>query len=182
MYGGILPEDVLMVAAMVLPLFIPIVFGFWVGRNYKGSNLWARLGATVVLITVAAPLLTSTLYYVSILAQGGAPYYFFSGMSLTSIWTVPAGIALGGIISAAISYYFARRSSQELAREAEELRRLWLMLIHLLDGAGAIEVKEWDPKTGEPLKWSVGTSREISYRVEAPTPRWKRAWRRVFGG
>src|SRR5215208_3248694 len=96
------------------------------------------------------------------------------------LYTV-ASIVLGGVISAAISYYFARQSSRELVREAEELRRLTLMLIQLLDAANAIEVKEWDPETGKPLKWSVGGSREFSYRIEAPTPRWKRAWRRVFG-
>ena len=91
------------------------------------------------------------------------------------------GHSVQGIISAAISAYFARQSSQERTREAVELRRLTLMLMQILDGAGVIQVKEWDLETGEPRRWSVGTSREISHRVEAPTPRWKRAWRKVFG-
>jgi hypothetical protein len=91
---------------------------------------------------------------------------------------IAAGVVAGGMIN----WYFSRRSSAELRNEAETLRQLTLKLTHILAGAGVIEVKEWDPETGEPKKWPVVTSRKVRYNVEAPTPRLKRVWQRWFGG
>ena len=88
------------------------------------------------------------------------------------------GIFAGGVLN----WLFSRRSSKELRRETEKLRHLTLKLIQILDGAHLIDVSEWDPETGEPIRWPVGISRDIRYSVEAPTPRWKRVWRRMFGG
>ena len=88
------------------------------------------------------------------------------------------GCGCRGVINA----YFARRGSQELQQEAEQLRQLTLKLLHILDASDQIEVSEWDEETGEPRSWPVGVSAQILYNVEAPTPRWKRLWRRVFGG
>ena len=51
-----------------------------------------------------------------------------------------------------INAYFARQGSKELRQEADRLQRLTLKLIQILDGAGNIEVKEWDSETGEPSK------------------------------
>lgn len=98
-------------------------------------------------------------------------------MDWWSVAEIAAGVVAGGFIN----WCFSRRASGELRKEAERLRQLTLKLTHILDGAGVIEVKEWDPETGEPARWPVGTSREIRYDVEAPTPRWKRVWRRIFG-
>jgi len=82
-----------------------------------------------------------------------------------------------------INAYFARRGSQELKQEAEKLRQLTLKLIRILAASGQIQVSSWDPETGEPASYPVGRSAQILYNVEeAPTPRWKRLWRRMFGG
>jgi len=95
-----------------------------------------------------------------------------------SVFEFVVALLAGGLIN----WWFSRQSSKELVREPEKLRRLVVTLTQILDGQGIIEVKEWDPETGEPKKWSVGTSREIQWAVEAPTPRWRRVWRRFFGG
>jgi gas vesicle protein len=100
---------------------------------------------------------------------------------MSAFWYTVAGIVFGGIISAVISYIFARQSSRELRREAERLRQLTVKLIRILEASGQIEVSSWDPKTGEPSSYPVGKKAQILYNVEAPTPRWKRLWRRVFG-
>jgi len=42
---------------------------------------------------------------------------------MSAFWYTVAGIVFGGIISTAISYYFARRASKELRKEAGDLRR-----------------------------------------------------------
>jgi hypothetical protein len=89
-FGGVVPEDVLLVVTVILPLSIPIIFGFWVGRNYKGTNLWGRLGATVVLILAASLLLSRVLLDISIVAQGGSA--FFPEM-MPTFWLWPVSIA-----------------------------------------------------------------------------------------
>jgi hypothetical protein len=98
-------------------------------------------------------------------------------MGWWDILQLGGGIFAGGFLN----WLFARRSSKELRREAERLRGLTLKLIRILDGADLIEVSEWDAETGEPYRWPVGSSRTVRYSVEAPTPRWKRVWRRMFG-
>jgi hypothetical protein len=64
-----------------------------------------------------------------------------------AFWHTVAGIVFGGIISAAISYYFARKSTQELRavadglrRETEDVRHYINALITYLEAAGAISV------------------------------------------
>lgn len=99
-------------------------------------------------------------------------------MSLSS--ETVASVVLGGLISAAVGYYFSRRTSRELKSEAASLRRLTITLTQILEGQGVIEVAERDPDTGEPNRWPVESRRSGSYAVEAPTPRWKRIWRWVF--
>jgi hypothetical protein len=83
-------------------------------------------------------------------------------------WTGVLEITVGVVAGGAINAYFARRGSQELRQEAERLRRLTLKLIHILAASGQIEVSTWDPETGEPSSWPVGTSAQILYNVEAP--------------
>jgi hypothetical protein len=91
-----------------------------------------------------------------------------------TVLSTVVGVGAGGLITA----YFARKSSKKLEHEAKKLRTLTLMILQILDGQGVIEVKEWDFDTGEPTRWPVGKSVSTSYNVEAPTPRWKRIWRR----
>jgi len=80
-------------------------------------------------------------------------------------------LLLGGAISlvaslvvAAVFYWLATRG---LEREAADLRRLNLLLIYLLDGAGVIDVKEYDQETGEPKRWSVSKTVELVWRTQA---------------
>jgi len=87
-------------------------------------------------------------------------------------------LLLGGAISLVasllVSAWFYRLATRDLKREAADLkqaaadlRRLNLLLIHLLDGAGVIDVKEYDPQTGEPKRWRVHTSLKLLWRTEA---------------
>ncbi len=93
---------------------------------------------------------------------------------LSTVVGTVVGVGAGGLITAC----FARQSSKELKHEAKKLRMLTLTVLQILDGQGLIEVKEWDPHTGEPTRWHVGKSVSTFPNVEAPTPRWKRIWRR----
>ena len=43
--------------------------------------------------------------------------------------------------------------------------------MQLLDGANVIEVKEWDPETGEPSRWRADKVIELLLNVEPPTCR-----------
>jgi hypothetical protein len=68
------------------------------------------------------------------------------------------GMLAGGAITFLASWLFYRRSSEDLRREAadlrgeaRDLRRYVVMLLHLLDDAGVIDV-EWNPVTGEPAR------------------------------
>jgi hypothetical protein len=99
-----------------------------------------------------------------------------------SVLETALGSVLGVIAGWLITARYARRGSQELRREAERLRQLTLKLIRILAAADQIELSECDPETDEPSSWPVGIEAKILYNVEAPTPLWKRLWRRVFGG
>ena len=91
------------------------------------------------------------------------------------------GIFAGGVLN----WLFARRSSTnsgESRREAERLRELTLKLIQLLDGANVIEVKEWDPETGEPSRWRVVKTIELLWNVEPPTVRREQLRKTESGG
>ena len=79
---------------------------------------------------------------------------------MSAFWHTAAGIVVGGIISTGISYIFARQSSRELAREAQELRRLTFLLIELVNLSKGIVATERDSETGAPLKWAVMDSEE----------------------
>jgi hypothetical protein len=77
------------------------------------------------------------------------------------------GNVIGGGITLAVSIVFYMLVAKGLKREADDLRRLNLTLVYLLDGAGVIEVKEWDRKTGEPKRWRVTQKLETLWQVEA---------------
>lgn len=70
-------------------------------------------------------------------------------MEWWSIVEITIGATAGGIIS----WFFSRRSSRELYQRTEELRRLTVTLMRILDGAGLIKVDAWDPVTGEPKSY-----------------------------
>jgi len=80
------------------------------------------------------------------------------------------GALIGGIVSFVISYVFYVAASKDLKREAADLRKLTISLIHLLNNAGVIEVKEFDPETGAPIKWSVSSHLQLVWRTEANSP------------
>jgi hypothetical protein len=83
--------------------------------------------------------------------------------------SVLIGNLIGGGISLAVSTLFYVLAARGLKEEAAHLRRLNISLIHLLQNAGVIEVKEFDRETGEPIRWSVGSQVELRWRVDAPS-------------
>jgi len=93
-------------------------------------------------------------------------------------WPSVLEIAVAGSVGWLITHFYARRSS----REVDKLRQLSLKLAQILAATDPDLVSTWDPETGEPSSWPVGTSAQILYDVEAPPPLWKRMWRRVKGG
>ena len=88
-----------------------------------------------------------------------------------TVWLTVASLLIGGAISAVISWYFYKQAGEELRREVERLRGLTIKLFQILDGANVIEVKEWDPETGEPSRWRVVKTIELLWNVEPPTRR-----------
>lgn len=82
-------------------------------------------------------------------------------------WQPVLSRAVGVVAGGLFKEYSARQGSKELRQEADRLRRLTLKLIQVLDGAGIIEVKEWDSETGEPSKWPVGKSTVVRYNIGA---------------
>jgi hypothetical protein len=83
--------------------------------------------------------------------------------------SVLIGNRIGGGISLAVSTLFYVLAARGLKEEAAHLRRLNILLIHLLHNAGVIEVKKFDRETGELIRWSVGGQVELRWQVEAPT-------------
>jgi hypothetical protein len=70
---------------------------------------------------------------------------------MSEFWYTVAGIVFGGIVSAVISYIFARKASKELREEAEDLRRETRevrryveVLMGFLEDAGQIAVTRDD--------------------------------------
>jgi gas vesicle protein len=68
----------------------------------------------------------------------------------SAFWHTVAGIVIGGLISTAISYYFARESSKELRNQAERLRRYNDALLTYLDAAGEIHPVQRN-EAGDPI-------------------------------
>lgn len=60
-------------------------------------------------------------------------------MSSETIISMLIGTALGGIISALISYCFSRTSSEELRQETAKLKRLHQILLNALEDKGLVE-------------------------------------------
>jgi len=76
---------------------------------------------------------------------------------LSEFSSTVVGVVVGGIISAAISYYFARKASKELRKEAggllretEDVRHYVNALISYLEAAGTIEVVR--DQAGRPIE------------------------------
>ena len=76
-------------------------------------------------------------------------------------------IAIGGGITLSASWLFYILAARDLRREAADLRRLNIALIHLLNNAVVIEVEEFDPLTGVPIRWSVGREVVARWNAEA---------------
>jgi hypothetical protein len=79
---------------------------------------------------------------------------------MSAFWHTAAGIVVGGIISTAISYYFAQKASKELREEADALRRetedvrhYINALITYLEAAGAISVVR--DENGRPIETTI---------------------------
>jgi hypothetical protein len=76
-------------------------------------------------------------------------------------------LLLGSAITLVVAAGFYWLASRDLKREAADLRRLNLLMIYLLDGAGIIDVKEYNKETGEPKRWSVDKTIEVLWRTKA---------------
>jgi gas vesicle protein len=79
---------------------------------------------------------------------------------MSAFWYTVLGIVFGGLISAAISYIFARKASKELREEADALRRetedvrhYINALICYLEAAGAISVVR--DEEGRPIETTI---------------------------
>ena len=79
----------------------------------------------------------------------------------SAFWYTVLGIVFGGLISAAISYIFARKASKELREEAARLRRetedvkhYTDALITYLEAAGAIHPVPRDD-AGKPIRTEI---------------------------
>jgi hypothetical protein len=79
---------------------------------------------------------------------------------LNAFWYTVASIALGGLISAVISWIFARRASKELRaeaaalrRETEDVRHYINALITYLEAAGVISVVR--DENGRPIETTI---------------------------
>jgi hypothetical protein len=57
----------------------------------------------------------------------------------TSVLELAVGAFVGTVAGWGITHYYARRSSQELRREAESLRRLTTLILRGLEEAGLVE-------------------------------------------
>jgi hypothetical protein len=79
---------------------------------------------------------------------------------LSAFFYTVAGIVFGGVVSAVISYYFARKASEELREEADKLREETKdvshyinALISYLEAAGAISVVR--DEAGRPIETRI---------------------------
>ncbi len=85
-------------------------------------------------------------------------------------WSV-IELCIAAGFGALTSWLFSRRASKELKQEAESLRQLTITLVRILEGAGRIEVDEWDPKTGEPKSYPVMIRlKPLPLKAENPPP------------
>lgn len=74
-------------------------------------------------------------------------------------------LVLGAIIGWFISWYFNKRSGEELAREAAELRRLANLVLHGLETGGIIELNR------DPSGKILGIVITLSANITAPMPK-----------
>jgi len=94
-FGPGLPESktLIFVSAWGLPLLLPILFGYQVGRRPRGSNIWRHVGVTA-LLAAAASFLTCTIFIslqvgTSLLTSTEVPKIYFQA---TQMW-LPVGLA-----------------------------------------------------------------------------------------
>jgi hypothetical protein len=94
-FGPGLPESktLIFVSAWGLPLLLPILFGYQVGRRPRGSNIWRHVGVTA-LLAAAASFLTCTIFIflqvgTSLLTPTEVPKIYFQA---TQMW-LPVGLA-----------------------------------------------------------------------------------------
>jgi gas vesicle protein len=114
---------------------------------------------------------------------------------MSTFWHTVAGIVVGGIISAVISYIFAQQASKELREEADGLRRetedvrhYINALITYLEAAGMIQVRR--DENGRPIETRIirlsaamsGVSGVSATPTVQERPAQRPWWRRVFGG
>jgi len=94
-FGSGLPESdaLIFVSAWGLPLLLPIVFGYQVGRRPRGSNFWRHVGITALLAAVAGflpyAILTIPQVRTSLLTSDDVSGIYFEA---TQMW-LPVAIA-----------------------------------------------------------------------------------------
>jgi hypothetical protein len=75
---------------------------------------------------------------------------------------------LVGVVAIGVSLVLYVRATRHLRQEADKLRGLNIMMLHLLDKSGVIEGLKWD-EHGNPLI-EVGAEVDIRWRVERAAP------------
>ena len=123
----------------------------------RDSGVWWLSALAVLMLTIAAD-----------------PPGVLGGMSIV------ASVLAGAFLGIAVSRYYSRQASEEPRREIEnlrerneKLRQLTITLLQNLDGPNLVDIKEWDPETGEPKRWRVDTTPLAMWRTkarEAPQP------------
>jgi hypothetical protein len=105
--------------------------------------------------------------------QAGPPAAQANGPSKCGGWgsmlEIVASTILGAVISAAISWWFALRSSAELRTEAAKLRRMVNLLSYGMEHAGWLRPTRDAEGELTGALFAVGKSMETAWNVEAPT-------------
>jgi len=114
---------------------------------------------------------------------------------LTSVLLSVVEIAAGAFLGVLSGAYYARRSSQELRREAESLRRLTTLILRGLEEAGLVEFSrdEQGRLIGiafkRPVLDAIGVADHVEVTLDhetedrpAPDNPRRGFWARLFGG
>jgi hypothetical protein len=115
-------------------------------------------------------------------------------VDLTTLLEIAIGAFVGTLSGWAITHYYARRSSRELRREAESLRRLTILILRGLEEADLVEFSRDEEGNFVGIAFkrrlldAIGVADEVKVTLgpktqDSPAPEERRGfWGRLFGG